>query len=123
MAQKSETGKLGEGLARAFLKKQGYQILDERFRTRFGELDIVCRKGRTLVFVEVRSAQESGDFLPEESVGPQKISRIIKSAQTWLSKKRLQGFDLRFDLITVKFSADAPVISHYPAAFESSLDF
>jgi len=122
MTSRDSTGREGEKRAGQFLKKQGFRILDERFRTKFGELDLVCRKDRLIVFVEVRSRADENSPPPVESVTPKKISRVVKSAQVWLNEKRLQGMPLRFDLITVDMSVSPARISHYPAAFEAGFD-
>lgn len=119
MPKKDETGKLGEELASKYLRGQGYRVLDERCRTRFGELDIICRKGRVIVFVEVRSRQKLEGLPAEESLSPQKMDHIIKCAQSWLGAKKLSENPVRFDLVTVDFSGEKPRLSHYPAAFES----
>ena len=54
-------GKLGEDLACAELHRRGYEILERRYRTRFGEIDIVARDGDVTVFVEVK-ARDGDDF-------------------------------------------------------------
>jgi putative endonuclease len=119
MIEKGATGKRGEELACQFLRKQGFRVLAQNYRTRLGELDIICRKGKTIIFVEVRSRSE-GDGLPaEESLSPRKIDHLLKCAQAWLGEKRLSESTVRFDLVTVDFSGDRPRLSHYPAAFES----
>ena len=65
-------GKSGENYACWELERRGYEILDRRYRTRVGEIDIVARDGETLAFIEVK-ARRSGRFGPPvEAVGPQK---------------------------------------------------
>jgi len=123
MIQKGATGKLGEELACQFLRKQGFRVLAQNYRTRLGELDIICRKGKTIIFVEVRSRTDDDGLPAEESLNPKKIDHLLKCAQAWLGKKRLSENPVRFDLITVDFSGDRPQLSHYPAAFESDFEY
>ena len=94
-------GKLGEDLACAELKRLGYAIVDRRFRTRWGELDIVARHRGVVVFVEVR-ARSSGSFgTPFESVTWQKRQRITKMAFAYMLVKRLANVAYRFDIASV----------------------
>jgi putative endonuclease len=94
-------GKLGEDLACEELRRRGYAILDRRFRTRCGELDIIARDGPVLVFVEVR-ARSSGTFgNPFDSVTWQKRHRLSRMAAAYLGLKRLRDVACRFDVIGV----------------------
>ena len=87
--QRQSLGKRGEDLACAELEKRGYVIVDRRFRTRCGELDIVARDGGVLVFVEVK-ARSGGNFgTPFESVTWQKRQRLSQMAASYLCIKRL----------------------------------
>jgi len=124
MDQRASTGQEGEKLANQFLRKNGYRILDERFRTQFGELDIVARKARVIAFVEVRSVSGEMGYLPEESINRRKIDRLTKCAMAWIQKKRIKNIQFRFDVITVDLTdEDEPVLNHFPAAFEAEIDF
>jgi putative endonuclease len=124
MQNRSSTGLEGERLAEKFLRKNSYKILDRRFRTKMGELDLVARKGKVIVFVEVRSvSEEDFGYIPAESVRFRKIRHLTKVAQQWIQKKKLRNMEYRFDVITVDFSCEPPVINHFPAAFEATLDF
>jgi putative endonuclease len=94
-------GKLGEDLACEELRRRGYRIVDRRFRTRCGELDIVAREGNVLVFVEVK-ARSSGNFgQPFESVTWQKQQRLSRMAAAYLSLKHLSDVACRFDVVSV----------------------
>jgi len=123
MHPKDSIGLAGEKLASRFLRQNGYRILEQRFRARFGELDIVCRKGRELVFVEVRSRKQESGFLPAESITRAKIRRLVKTAQIWLARKKIDGMEIRFDLVTVDFSKTPAEVNHFPAAFDSGREF
>jgi putative endonuclease len=94
-------GKRGEDLACEELQKRGYTIVDRRFRTRCGELDIVARDRGVLVFVEVK-ARTSGNFgTPLESITWQKRQRLSAMAEAYLCHKRLAGVPCRFDVVSI----------------------
>src|SRR5437763_11156706 len=87
--QRASLGQLGEDLACEELRRRGYTILDRRFRTRCGELDIIARDGAVLVFVEVR-ARSSGHFgHPFESITWQKRHRLSRMAAAYMCQRRL----------------------------------
>jgi putative endonuclease len=109
-------GKLGEDLACEELQRRGYAILDRRFRTRCGELDIIAREGSVLVFIEVR-ARSSGNFgNPFESVTWQKRHRLSRMAAAYLYQKHLPDMACRFDVVgvtgTVDGSFNIEVVKH-----------
>jgi putative endonuclease len=102
-------GKLGEDLACEELQRRGYRILDRRFRTRCGELDIIARDGGVLVFVEVR-ARSSGSFgTPFDSVTWRKQHRLSRMAAAYLCLKRLPDIACRFDVVGVTGTAGGPL--------------
>jgi putative endonuclease len=101
MSDKREIGTLGEDAANKYLTDNGYKILQRNFRTRFGEIDIVAREGRYLVFVEVKTRKSLGFGFPRESVDGYKQSRIKNVANLYIAKKRLFDIYLRFDVVEV----------------------
>ncbi|WP_029522854.1 YraN family protein [Persephonella sp. KM09-Lau-8] len=109
----SDIGKIAEEKAVNFLKQKGYTILDRNFRTRYGEIDIIASKDKTLVFVEVRF--RSGSFIsPEESIDHRKVQRIIKTANAYLTKTTTSYENIRFDVIAI----DKNQIRHIENAFD-----
>ena len=76
------TGLKGEEAAARFLTRSGYEILDKNVRTRAGEIDLVAREGKTLVFVEVKTRKDvvEGDP-PQAAVNTRKQNRLGKLAQ------------------------------------------
>lgn len=81
-------GARGERIAAAHLAARGYEILARNFRTRRGELDVVARDGRDLVFCEVKTrvaASPLGPFGPLASIGAQKRRRLRLMAREWLA--------------------------------------
>ena len=114
MPSRQKTGKEAEKLAVKYLKKEGYKILAQRFSCKWGEIDIICRKGKLIVFVEVRSTTQPEPYSPEASINQKKIQNLVRTAQLWMAQKRLKNLDWRFDLITVRWSQTPVLIQHYP---------
>ena len=110
-------GKWGEDLACWALVTRGYHILHRRYRTRYGELDIVAQHGGVLVFVEVR-ARASGRFgHPAGSVGAQKQQRVAAMAESYLGLEGLHQRVCRFDVVAVETGVQPPRVTIYPDAF------
>jgi len=103
------------------LKHKGYRVIAENLRNRFGEIDIVAMAPdkRTVVIVEVKSAQNAGT-LPELRVDQKKQKRLTALAAQFVRRYKLQDCPVRFDVVGVSLPTDAdPEIRHYQAAFES----
>ena len=94
----ASVGARAEALAADYLTRQGLTIVGRNFRTRFGEIDLIARDGRTLVFVEVRmrSSQSFGGGL--ESITAAKRARMIAAANGYLAKLR-SAPACRFDAV------------------------
>ena len=78
--KRRDTGILGEKLAKDFLKKRGYRILETNYRCPEGEIDIVAKHRDSLVFVEVRTKTSLGFGSPEESITPAKQEKMRAAA-------------------------------------------
>ncbi len=105
-----------------YLAKKGYETLERNYRTRHGEIDLVVRGERALVFVEVklRRGTEFGD--PLEAVTPRKQAQVRLMAEQYLAEQGddfVAGFDeLRFDVVGILTSgAGRPAIQHVKDAF------
>jgi len=121
-------GYLGEMIARKYLLKKGYQILDKNYlfslpgSPQKGEIDIIAKKGDTICFIEVKTVVPFSDrysvnnFSPEEKVNFSKKRKIIRAAESWLIKNRvpLQS-KWQIDVITVEWG-DKKKISHFKNA-------
>ena len=113
-------GRMGENLACDELRRLGYAILATRYRTRFGEIDIVARHEGFTVFVEVktRAADDFGGGL--EAVTPQKQRRIAQMAVDYVARQDLHDTPCRFDVVTVDVGDGVPRVEVYPHAFDSA---
>lgn len=101
-------GEAGEKLAARFLRKQGYKILYRNFRGRSGgEIDIVCRDGDTLVFVEVKTRTREDFGRPLDAVGRDKQKRISRGGLAWLRMLDNPEILFRFDVVEVMMTDDA----------------
>ena len=110
---RQELGKTGEDLAVDALASRGYAILDRRYRTRHGEIDIVARDGETIVFVEVK-AKDTAEFgSAAEAVDARKQRRIASMAVDYLARNRLTKRPCRFDVVAI----DGAVLTYYKGAF------
>jgi putative endonuclease len=112
-------GKIGEDLACAELERRGYEVLERRYRQRGGDLDIVARDGRTVVFVEVK-AREGRDFgEAAEAVTARKRRRMTQLALDYLARHRLTECACRFDVVSIHMENELPVIQLFQNAFDA----
>jgi len=111
-------GILGENIACAELEQRGYAILERRYRTRYGEIDIVARDGDCTVFVEVKTRDGSDFGDGAEAVTPWKQRRIAKMAVDFLARHRLHDRPCRFDVVAVDVSGGTTRVDIYTHAFD-----
>jgi putative endonuclease len=105
--KRRDTGILGEQLARDFLKKRKYKIIETNYRCPHGEIDIVARKKNTVAFIEVRT-RTSRDFgIPEESVTPVKKERMIATAYHYLQTHQDLPEHWRIDFVAIELNSDS----------------
>lgn len=96
--QAEASGRRAEYWAAVFLRFKGYSIMASRVKTPHGEIDIIARKGRTLVFIEVKYRQNPKAL--QASFTPSAQARITKAASYYVSRNpRYQALAQRFDLI------------------------
>jgi putative endonuclease len=115
-------GARGEKLARRFLRSHGYKILYRNFRAcGGGEIDIVCRDGDTLVFVEVKTRSDEDFGRPIEAVDRQKQLRVSKGGLAWLRLLDNPDIVFRFDVVEVLLpNGGDPQLELIQDAFELS---
>jgi putative endonuclease len=114
-------GDRGENVAAKHLRNQGYKIIERNFRCQMGEIDIIARDGKTLVFAEVKTRVSDEDVTPEEQVNSTKQHQITKAARFYLSRYGTPQPAARFDVIAVVWPhGRQPQIRHVPDAFEAT---
>ncbi len=116
--EKKKIGQQGEEEAALFLKRNGYEILDRNVFFRFAELDIVAKKDKTLVFVEVKTRQSLQYGLPREAVTKTKCRHIRNAAEAYLAKTGAWNTCCRFDVIEVWKTKAKWHIHHIKNAFD-----
>lgn len=118
MARHLEHGKNAEQLAARYLAQQGLTMVASNHRAKVGELDLVMREGRILVIVEVRARHSARRATPEATIDRHKQRRIILATQHFiLCNRQYREWPLRFDVVGVTGTLDAPQISWIRAAF------
>jgi putative transposase len=113
-----QLGDHGEDLAAAALKKQGYKILARNYLTPLGEIDLIARQGKTLVFVEVKTRKSLRFGSPQEAVSFAKQQRLRRLAEYYVKQKRL-GEDVlvRFDVVAIILGGDDAQVEIIQNAF------
>jgi putative endonuclease len=114
---RQQLGLRGEAIAVLEIERQGYVILDRRYRTRFGEIDIIARDGDAVVFVEVKTKSDSRYGDPAEMVTAGKQRRLVSMAEEYAAGHRLDNTPCRFDVVAVDASIVPPAVTIYKDAF------
>lgn len=111
-------GRRGEALAAAYLRQRGYRIVTQNYRTPLGEIDIVARDGRTLVFVEVKVRRSPRFGSAKAAVTAAKRRRISMVALLYLKSEADVGAEARFDVVAVDQTGAEPRLELVQNAFE-----
>ncbi len=117
---RKELGALGERHAARALRGMGMRLLEANYRTRAGELDLIVRDGKVLVFVEVRTrSADDNVFSPLASVNARKQQHVIRVARWYRRARRLTDCPCRFDVVEVIATREGRVtaVRHHPGAF------
>ena len=116
---RQQLGKTGEDLAVRELVSRGYAILARRYRSRRGEIDIVCNDRGTIVFVEVRARGTLECGAASESITRQKMRRVTACAVDYLSRHHLSNRPCRFDVVAIDNALEPnPRVTVYANAFD-----
>jgi putative endonuclease len=120
ISQHCALGKSGEDLACDELLRRGYAIVDRRYRTQAGEIDVVARDGAALVFVEVKTRRSTRCGMPVDAVTPRKRRQIVLMASDYLARRRPHARSCRFDVVAVAVDRDGrAAITVIPGAFRA----
>lgn len=101
MTYQKQIGNTGERIAADYLLKKGYQVLDQNFNVRFGEIDLVALDDDCVVFVEVKTRTSTAFGNPEDSVTASKIEKMENSALLWLQAHPEAPDNWRMDVIAI----------------------
>lgn len=118
--QRQLLGLVGEDLAARALEARGYAILERRYRTDRGEIDIVAEDGDTLVFVEVKARADREFGSAAECVTSAKQRRVARMAAEYLAVHHVANRACRFDVVAIDFALSTePQVTVYPDAFDA----
>jgi putative endonuclease len=113
-------GSWGEALALKYLKEKGYTPVSMGYRTRYGEIDLIVKNARYLVFAEVKLRKSDRFAEAREFVDLKKQNRLRKTAEIWLTRYET-ALQPRFDVIEI-YAPDGtntanPKLNHIEDAF------
>lgn len=109
-----EVGRIGEELAKKYLQKKGYRIIEQNYRTRYAEIDLVAKQKDVLVFVEVRTKVGERFGTPEDTLNWKKLRKVKRNAESYASRVKWKKL-YRIDAVCVVLREDYTVqrFEHY----------
>lgn len=114
-------GDRGENRAARYLRDKGFKIITRNFTCELGEVDIIARDGKTLVFVEVKTREADDQANPEDQVNNHKQHQLTKVAKYYLSRYGFPPPPARFDVVSIVWpTGREPMIDHIPDAFPAT---
>ena len=116
--KRQQFGKESESMAVRYLKKNGYKILEQNYRNKIGEIDIIAKEKGTLVFVEVKARKTHIFGNPKWAVTPKKQRKISMVALYYLKATKQTHVKARFDVVALNSAKDNPRIEIVKNAFE-----
>ena len=118
MNQRKAFGKAGEDLAVRYLKKKGYKVLEQNYTCPVGEIDIIARHKKTIVFVEVKTRRSLYYGSAKLAITPHKQRKISMAALYYLKSNQQMDQDARFDVVTVQTTSGSQEIDLIQNAFD-----
>lgn len=106
------TGKIGELIAQKYLKSKGYRIIECNWRTKYAEVDLIVKKGKVIVFVEVKTRKSERFARPEDFINYKKKQRLKRAAIGYMQSKKLTG-PCRIDAICIVLDEYVKRLNHY----------
>lgn len=109
-----KTARLGEKIAREYLEKKGYKIVEQNYQTKFAEIDLIAKKGKEIIFIEVRTKKEGNFAFPEESLNQRKLKKLYFNAHLYISRIGWSGA-FRIDALCILLGRENSIkrITHY----------
>jgi putative endonuclease len=115
MKHNQRIGKWGEQAATEFLLQRGYVIIAQNFRTPYGEIDLIARRGDLTIFVEVKTRTSNKMGLPEESITLRKRQHMISAAEHYAAESEIDHWQI--DVLSVEGRPGAqPIITYFENA-------
>lgn len=117
--EKQKIGRLGEDIAVRYLENKGFDVVGQNYLKKYGEIDVIAQKGKTIHFIEVKSvsceniaknwvfsgnvSRVTDNYRPEDNIHPQKLKRLARTIQAYLLEKFPKDEpEWIFDAITIK---------------------
>lgn len=117
-----ELGALGEARAASYYRWRGYRVVARNYRAAEGEIDLIVRRGRRIVFVEVKTRDEARIGEPFEAVDHEKQLRIAAIAERYLVRHRLDQLTVRFDVASLVWNGRKFDLQLFADAFRPIAD-
>ena len=110
-----ETGKLGENIARKYLEQKGCIIIDQNYKNKYAEIDLIAKDRNSLVFVEVKTRIGERFGTPEDAINKDKMQRLIKNARAYMAIKKQNNMNYRIDAVCIVLDQNKEVerIDHH----------
>lgn len=116
MYYKQKTGKNGEDIAIEYLEKKGYTIIERNFYCSQGEIDIIAKDKKEIVFIEVKTRRNYNYGLASEAVNRQKKKHLIESIKYYIYRNKIENTYIRIDVIEVYIKNKKAYINHIEQA-------
>jgi len=119
-AARQQLGRIGEAIAARWLRRRGWRVVAERFRSGRRDLDLIVERDGTVAFVEVKTRNRTAFGDPVEAVSWRKQRELIRSAMVWADRFGPPGAAYRFDIVGVVVVGRDAKIRHVENAFSLS---
>jgi putative endonuclease len=115
-------GRAGERRATWFYRLRGFRVVGRNVASKEGEIDLIVRRGRLMVFVEVKTRGEGWRGEGFEAVDRAKQLQVARLAERFLDQQRFSGCTVRFDVVSLRWNGWWFRLTHFPAAFTLMAD-
>lgn len=118
MSVHNKIGIIGENIAKEYLEKNRYIVLERNFRGKYGEIDLIAKNNEmNIIFIEVKTRTNLQYGSGSESVNFKKKSNIIKTAKKYIYINNIKNKNIRFDVIEIYIIKNKYMINHIKNAF------
>ena len=111
MPSSIQIGRIGEQIAFSYLSSKGLHIIDKNFRTKYGETDLIIKKDKKIIFVEVKTRIGDQKGKPYEAVTRNKYSHLKLAAELYVLKNNLKEYKLSIHVVSIILTPDLKVES------------
>jgi putative endonuclease len=116
-AATQEFGELGERIAERWLRRNGWRVVQRRFRSGHRDIDLIVERDDTVAFIEVKARRGSAFGDPVEAVNWSKQRQLARSASVWIDRHGRPSESYRFDVVGVLVEGERVRVRHVPNAF------